>query len=345
MKSSTALLEQLRDSLEELPGLRTTLPQGVDPGVDLWVHAESGCSVALQVKVVGQGYPRDIRQAAEALERTLTGDRFGLVGSSALSPGSRKMLQERGIGYWDAGGSLYLRLPWGLYLVDRPAPRTSERRGRELFRGASSQVLHALLEEPGRLWRGADLARAAEVSKATVSRVLELLERNLWGQREGGGSRAPFRLERPQDLLEAWSRAHSLQEYRWLRFHAPVASQSRLEQSAKELLQASGAAYALTLESGAARRAPFTSGSRHLAALVEEGTDWQRLVAAGDFRPVDRGENLLLLETRDPAPLKYREELDGFWVASPVQLYLDLQAWPRRGPEQAAHLREVCLGY
>ena len=60
---------------------------------------------------------------------------------------------------------------------------------------------------------------------------------------------------------------------------------------------------------------------------------------------MERGENLLLLEVPDPAPLMDREEIEGFWVASPLQLYLDLYAWPRRGREQADHLRGVCLGY
>lgn len=346
-RAAERLLEVLSGTLHQLPGLRAVVASR-DEGVDLWIHGGES-PVALQLKVLERGYPRDIRAVAESLQ-----DRQGrednetitLLGTPSLAPGSRKMLQAMGVGYWDGGGSLYLRLPWGLYLVDRPAPRVVERRGRELFRGASSRVLHTLLREPERLWAGTELASAAGVSKATVSRVLDLLEKNLWGGGEGSGSRrAGFRLHQPGELLEAWSRVHSLEDYRLYRFHAPAPSGARLEQAAKELLKASGVDYALTLESGASRRAPFSTVSRYVAALVSSGPDWSSLAGATDFRPVDKGENLLLLEVSDTAPLMYREELDGVWVASPIQLYLDLHAWPRRGREQAAHLREVCLGY
>ena len=73
------------------------------------------------------------------------------------------------------------------------------------------------------------------------------------------------------------------------------------------------------------------------------GLDWDKLVRGRPFRPVERGENLLH-GASVPAPLLYRERGGDTWVARPLQLYLDLRAWPRRGREQAIPLREVCLG-
>jgi len=45
------------------------------------------------------------------------------------------------------------------------------------------------------------------------------------------------------------------------------------------------------------------------------------------------------------APLLFRQRVHDAWVASDVQLYRDLWAWPRRGREQAAHLRAERLTF
>ncbi len=48
---------------------------------------------------------------------------------------------------------------------------------------------------------------------------------------------------------------------------------------------------------------------------------------------------------RERSPLLFRQRVHDAWVASDVQLYRDLWAWPRRGREQAAHLRAERLTF
>ena len=51
------------------------------------------------------------------------------------------------------------------------------------------------------------------------------------------------------------------------------------------------------------------------------------------------------LVTRERSPLLFRRRIGECWVASDVQLYLDLFSWPARGKEQARHLRAERLPY
>lgn len=61
--------------------------------------------------------------------------------------------------------------------------------------------------------------------------------------------------------------------------------------------------------------------------------------------PYASGENVTFFATLDGSPLMFRQQIGDACVASDVQLYLDLWAWPMRGKEQAIHLRKERLAY
>lgn len=55
--------------------------------------------------------------------------------------------------------------------------------------------------------------------------------------------------------------------------------------------------------------------------------------------------NVLLLGTPNEGSLLYRQQEDTLWVASDIQLYLDLVVGAGRNREQAAHLRRERIGF
>lgn len=59
-----------------------------------------------------KGYPRDTTVAIEHLQELdnvrSSKQRIPMFIAPAISKSSRSLLQERGIGYWDSGGSLHL---------------------------------------------------------------------------------------------------------------------------------------------------------------------------------------------------------------------------------------------
>jgi hypothetical protein len=59
---------------------------------------------------------------------------------------------------------------------------------------------------------------------------------------------------------------------------------------------------------------------------------------------VAHGQNVVFLQAKDDTPLAFRERTDGLWVASRFRLYADLRQSPRRGREQADHLRREVIG-
>jgi hypothetical protein len=60
---------------------------------------------------------------------------------------------------------------------------------------------------------------------------------------------------------------------------------------------------------------------------------------------VSEGQNVVFLQAKDDAPLAFCELADDLWVVNRVRLYADLLRDPRRGREQADHLRREVIGF
>jgi hypothetical protein len=69
------------------------------------------------------------------------------------------------------------------------------------------------------------------------------------------------------------------------------------------------------------------------------------LYAELEARPVNEGANLDVIETRSRGEFLFRERAGNLWLASPVQVYLDLLRSGGRGKEMAEHLRQERIGF
>ena len=69
------------------------------------------------------------------------------------------------------------------------------------------------------------------------------------------------------------------------------------------------------------------------------------VLGALDARIVDQGANLAVIEVKSSGELLFRELVDGTWLASPVQVYLDLMRGEGRAREMAKHLRQEKIGF
>jgi len=350
------LIDGLRVALDALPDVSVVGLDETDhvpaPGarVDAVLDMRAlGRPARLLVEAKSQGYPRDLLSAVHQLRHYTSLARdpspSPMIVANALSPGSRELLRREGIGYWDRSGSLYLKLPWALFYVDRPQPPAAMRQLRSLYRGSAAQVVHALLTEPARPWHVQELAARAEVSVSRAHAVLTQLEQHLWVEKRGKGPAAVRALVDPGALLDSWADVHSLQEYAVRPYYGWSQSPLSLRSTLAGVLERHQIPYALTLASGAELIAPFITGNARMTALAQDHPALGQATEEAGLAPVEDGENVALLVTRQRAPLLFRQAIDSLQVASTVQLYVDLWASPGRGKEQARHLRAERLPY
>lgn len=344
-------IENLIEDLRALPGLeilnveRKVLAESrvIDLVIDINCK---GYSTRLLIETKGgKVTPSTALPAVESLSN-LNGIR--MLAASSLSATTRELLRQNGVAYWDKGGSLYLELPQAVYVIEKPAPPQAreDREPKNPYKGSSAQVLHAMLLEHERPWKVTELARKAKVSPYTSQQVLGYLESQLWIRREGRGPHGVRYLTQPGKLLDAWADHHSWSSYRSLRFHRLAKNITVQRDQLVSFLSSQENPWALTLEHGVSAIAPFvTQLPGVVTVLVPDSQPWSALANEAGFREVGDGENLRLWLVSNETPFMGCSKHEGLTIASPIQLYLDLFQWPRRGKEQAQYLRERALSF
>lgn len=358
--SERQLVEKLLETLRALPEVTAENAdfapggeshRGYDARVDIRV---AGKPLTLLIEAKKSLYPRDVRQALWQLrefgrrwsESTMSAGRVCLLIAESISPGAKELLQEERVGYYDSGGSLFLPAQ-GVYLyVDKPPPKPLSKALRSLFSGRRAQVLHALLNRHDAWVGGKMLAEQAQVSPATASQVLTELERFDWLELRGQGPSKERHLREPAALLDAWAKQlTTMRPPELRRFYIPAARTNALVDRIAEVLGEHELEYAITHEAAAQRYAPFLSSVSQVRCRLMPGHATEEALGTLDARVVSDGANLAIIEAKSSGELLFREKVGGAWLASPVQVYLDLVRSEGRAKEMADHLRRERIGF
>ncbi|WP_296752886.1 type IV toxin-antitoxin system AbiEi family antitoxin [Thiobacillus sp.] len=350
-----AMIEQFLESLRELPDAHAELDSlepavqaadRLDAKIDLHV---AGKSIVLLVEVKKTVYPRDVRQVLwqfKSLHHGQYADAQYLLIAESLSPGAKELLRAERIGYYDSGGSLFLPASGAFVFIDKPPPKTLEKSVRSLFSGRRAQVLHALLINHEEWFGVTEVAEQAQVAPSTASDVLGELERFDWLVSRGQGPSKERHLREPGALLDAWAKQLATQRVPALRrYYVPGLKFDALIERLGQVFDAYQVSYAVSHEAAAQRYAPFLSGISQVRTRLLPGAGADTAMAELDARVVNEGANLAVIETKTAGELLFRQQVGGVWLASPIQVYLDLLRGEGRAKEMAEHLRRERIGF
>ena len=305
----------------------------------------------LAIEVTRSGYPRDVREGIWKLQnsglkrQTPFQDVANAILAEHLTTASREMLRDQGCAYFDAGGSLYLKVPSAGILIDieRPPPKLEARRANSIFTSSREQVLHAILHQ-GETWcTGVDIASASKTSAFTVSQTATELERFDWIESKSSGPAVLRRLSQPGKLLDAWAtqwRARKQAVSRWYRYSAGM------EETLHQINQRIGNRDGIILTGAAAANqlTPWLTSIDQVELLVPPGSA-DAIARELDLKPAEKGFNISLIERAGASTLFTESGGSGAGLmrASPFILYLDLLDGRGRNKELAQHLRTTLI--
>ncbi len=298
-------------------------------------------TLACEVKTDGQ--PRHVRVALLQLRNYMahvSAEVTPVLIAPFLSSQAQALCREQGVSFLDLEGNARLVLD-GIFIErsvpSRPAVRRRELRS--LFKPKSAGVLRAMLRDPARKWRLAELAEAANVSLGHINNVkVGLLDRE-WGAVSDNG----LFLSEPDMLLDAWRDAYESPAGHRISFYTTLHG-SAFDDAARRVL-------GVGPENGRAILASF-SAAQWLAPYGRTGTQHfyadqaglQRLEAALKLSVPSKGENIVVTIPKDEGLLLNTvEPARGAVCTGAVQTYLDLAVSGERGREAAEHLRREIL--
>jgi hypothetical protein len=305
-----------------------------------------GRSYRLVVEAKRSLFPRDAREAIWQLRNYLTHSDVGgqyvvpVLMAESISPGARQLLRDERVGYFDASGSLFIPAS-GLYVrVDRPASRKQARSFNNLFAGRRAQALHAVWVL-GRDWFGVhQIAERAGVSPATASETLIGIERREWVEVRGAGPSKERRLVNPRALLDAWASYQTSVKPKAVRhFYVRSTTPPDLQRRIDHACEVHDIPYEFAGITAGQIHTPYLSSISQVVCRISSRSSMNAMLDSIDARPVRDGWNLGVHEVATDDELRFREQIDGIWVADPLQTYLDLLQAGARAKELAQHLR------
>jgi hypothetical protein len=277
------------------------------------------------------------RQLVDVLSELATSEGLPLLTAPYLSPTLRASLAERGVSFADATGNLRMvaERP-GLFIERQGArrdPWPSDDALRSLRGRAAGRAVRALVDfRPPYGVR--DLAKRASVPLGSLSRALDLLDREGLVTRDDRGSVIDIDWE---GTIRRWS-----QDYEFVRSNQTAFYlDPRGIASFASRLSAADLNYAATGAFAAQRFAP-TAPARQAAIYVEDSAAAAERLG---LRPADAGANVILAEPFDPVVFDrstVREELS---VVAASQLAADLLTGPGREPSEGNELLAWMRGH
>ena len=273
--------------------------------------------------------PRMVRFLVEPTGATASQDPT-LIIAPYLSKPTQKELRERGIGYVDLSGNIWLsvRKP-GLYVEAMGAdqePNREDRPARTLKGQKAGGLFRVLIDRkapPGvRV-----LALEAGVDPGYVSRVLRLLESEALVDRTPRGA-----LERVdwEKLVRRWAQEMPFGKRGTLATYIDPRGLAGLVHR----LGAETGRYAVTGSMAANQWAPI-AGTRLLTIYTDDAAVFARNLG---LRTTEAGSNVLLVEPKDAYVYRGSSLRDGVWYVAPSQAVADLLTSPGRGPAEAEEL-------
>jgi len=330
--------------LRQIPGLTVVVPHGTtrpDHGAEA-VLRFAGTSARVAIEFKRRANAATAWQIAHYAQ--MHPDLRVLLITGEVTAGARAILQEHGVAVVDGLGNAHIELPGLLFHLEggRKRPRATSQPTR--LSGKAGVAAQALLLHPQRSWSVQDLAKEARVSVGLAHRVLVRLETEGVVGAEGAGPNRVRRVTNPTALLDLWAEENVERPTRTLGYLLAQTPTQLIDKLASNL-ERSGIKHALTGAAAASLLAPFITAIPIVDVWVSAAAAPEDLYRGARADAVTDGQNIVFLQGKDDSPLAFRQQAKELWIANPFRVYADLRHDPRRGREQADHLRREVIGF
>lgn len=310
-------------------------------GADFVVHLElRGVSLLLRGEWVSTASTALIKNGlARVLEVPATDPMMvPLLVAPRLTESQQRLVSEAGVAFVDLAGNAHIEAD-GVYVskvaARRPAPMKST--APNPFSDKASMVARQLMvaRDPAGI---RELSSQIGLTPGYVSKVVSKLESLGYLSRD---SDHKVTVRDRKSLLQDWAVSYDFTKSGPAGFFCRSRSAVDIIERLRGLSPQGG--YGLTAQAGAYLVAPHSAFDR-VDVYSAHAAMTDRLISRLRLERVDRGANVIVWSPYYKHSVFFgSRDIEGIWVVSDIQLYLDLFKYPLRGPEQAQHLYDSRL--
>ncbi|MFA9439902.1 hypothetical protein ACDA63_09715 [Uliginosibacterium sp. sgz301328] len=262
-----------------------------------------------------------------------------------IAPATRRLLEALRVGYYTSKGEFLFPAPRGHAYMLKPAPQVHEHSMR-LFAGRRRDLLHTLLCcHVDTYFHAKDVVTQAGVSRTTTSETLHELERLKLAEPYGRGPMMNWRLSDPGKLLDLWAHLKRRPPREMQAYALPAPDYATRLRDVASIFDKYKVRYGVCHESAARAYLSCSRPVPEIRVRVAPDINVYKALAELDAASSKNMQpNLLIVEAESNGVLQHRGEVNGIWLTSPVQTYLDLALEGSRYTALAAALRHVRIG-
>lgn len=257
-----------------------------------------------------------------------------------LSPDRQKKCKDEGVNFIDLSGNVLLAHE-NLYIERTGFSNRfpEKRKGRGAFSDKASLILRKLLSQKSKFWGVRELAGSIDLDPGFVSRMAKELEKRNYAVRIN----SKIKIRNAKPILDDWVHEYNYKKNRAIKAFSLAGSPEEIIKQLRHLKIPENVNYALSLHAGASLISPHAVfDSVHV--YVQNQNVAEYFIKKLELKLVNQGENIAFLFPYYKNSVFYgKQKVNGLWVVSDIQLYLDLYSYPIRGLEQAEHLFEKRL--
>jgi len=299
---------------------------------------------SLQVVSAGSGRTEQVVQAlrrarASPVVPVIVGRRFSQSAIAELNRADANYMDDRNL-------RIRLRAPAMLIrLQDEATPPPEAPQKTLRLSGAAGGVALALLSDPTRDWKVADLAAEGFLSLGAAQNTVVALEAAGLLERSGLGPATRRRVTDAGALLDQYACDAAADRKVIARgFLLNNGAVDTMRTASERLAGESGIKAWFTGVAAAQTVAPHVTAVRRFEVWVTAPYSTDVILNALGAMSADEGANLMVMRGRKAVTVG-AECLDGVHRVSVFRMYADALADPTRGEEQAEHLRETVIGF
>lgn len=324
--------ERFVNTLLKVPAIKNCeVLTDLENGFTAEIELVGGILYRFNILVLNRAYPQQIKEAISGLENN-NFNTYTVIMAPYISDESENLCEKSNIGYIDEAGNCLI-IAQTIYISKKGNPNItkSKQKLKTVFDPSyvvSSKILRYLMRDVNRVWKLKYLANEVKCSIGQVSKVKDYLCEQLWAEMTIDG----LTIINAEAIMKEWSKEYNVSK-KFSRSLYTLDSISVFEKKIQGLILENSIECYLTGFSGGVRYTPVVRYNK--VQIIVRAEDYREFLINSECKEVETGANISIIIANDDDLLIDSRIIEGYKVASPVQIYLDCMQNKGRGEEMA----------